>query len=116
MMPPAVFSPSSATLPPAVCRRGPAPLAPPWKAVVSGSAGLRAGSAASGAGVVDVAARLRAGEGLRAASRLRAAAARRSVAASERDVAGFAAVVFAAVAPEPLRLSLRCPGRDRGRL
>ena len=105
MMPPAVFSPSSATLPAT------------WKAVVSGSADVGAGSAvgvgsAAGVRAVDVVARLRAGDGLRAAARLRAAAALRFVAAPERGAGGFAAVV----ARDPLRFWLRCPGRDRGRL
>src|SRR3954454_11755866 len=100
MMPPAVFSPSSATLPAT------------WKAVVSGSADAGAASAAGVRAVDDVVARRRAGDGLRAFARLRAVAALRFVAAPERAAAGFAAVA----ARDPPRFSLRCPGRDRGRL
>src|SRR3954470_7970668 len=102
MMPPAVFSPSSAALPAT------------WKAVVSGSADAGAGSAAAVRAVDDVVARRRAGDGLRAPARLRAVGPLCFAGAPERAAAGFAAVA-AVAARDPPRFSLRCPGRDRGR-
>src|SRR3954452_24105350 len=100
MIPPAVFRPSSATLPAT------------WKAVVSGSDDVGAGSAGA-VRAVDAAARLRAGDGLRAAARLRAAAG--GLGGRRPGVAGLPPAA-AVVARAPPRFSLRCPGRDRGRL